>query len=40
MPSCFLHQFYAEKIINLVSDDIKAKITNKDLYLIRSEERR
>lgn len=34
MPSCFLHQFYAEKIINLVSDDIKAKITNKDLYLI------
>ena len=34
MPSCYLHQFYANKIIGLLPNDIKAKITNKNLYLI------
>lgn len=34
MPSCYLHQFYAKKIISLLANDIKAKINNNDLYLI------
>lgn len=33
MPSCYTHQFYANKILELIDNKIKNKITNKELYL-------
>ncbi len=33
MPSCYTHQFYANKILELIDTKIKNKITNIELYL-------